>query len=96
VRPPLAANFRDHAPADRQVSGDGQPEREWLTWIAGRGGETLLLGELSLGARVWLPREGRCGRVVVRVLDGLLYRVRLDDEPGRLREYSACELEPLD
>ena len=31
----------------------------------------------------------------VRVFDGLLYRVRLDDEPGRLREYPACELEPL-
>jgi hypothetical protein len=34
--------------------------------------------------------------VVVRVLGGLLYRVRLDDERGRLREYPACELEPLD
>jgi hypothetical protein len=33
---------------------------------------------------------------VVRVLGGLLYRVRLDDEPGRLREYPACELEMLD
>jgi hypothetical protein len=50
---------------------------------------------VPLGTRVWLPREGRCGRVVVRVLGGLLYRVRLEGEPGRLREYPACELEPL-
>ncbi len=74
-------------------SGACRTESEWLaSWTS----EAIEPDKVPLGARVWLPREGRCGRVVVRVLDGLLYRVRLDDEPGRLREYPACELEPLD
>jgi hypothetical protein len=76
-----------------RLTGACRTESEWLaSWT----NETVEPDKVPLGARVWLPREGRCGRVVVRVLDGLLYRVRLDGEPGRLREYPACELEPLD
>jgi hypothetical protein len=35
---------------------------------------------LPVGARVWLMREGRTGRVVACAQGGLLYRVRLDGE----------------
>jgi len=87
MRPPSSVGDQSSA------SGACRTESEWLaSWT----NETVEPDKVPLGARVWLPREGRCGRVVVWVLDGLLYRVRLDDEPGRLREYPACELEPLD
>ena len=50
-----------------------------------------------VGATVWLPREGRRGRVVVRAHGGLLYRVRLEgDGEGRLLERPGCELSPVD
>ena len=35
---------------------------------------------LPVGARVWVMREGRSGRVVARAQGGLLYRVRLDGD----------------
>jgi hypothetical protein len=93
VRPPSSADDQSRAIRDTPASGACRTESEWLASWAG---EAVEPDKVPLGARVWLPREGRCGRVVVRVLDGLLYRVRLDGEPGRLREYPACELEPLD
>jgi hypothetical protein len=37
---------------------------------------------LPVGARVWLMREGRTGRVVTCAQGGLLYRVRLDGNDG--------------
>ena len=37
---------------------------------------------LPVGARVWLMRDGRTGRVVACAQGGLLYRVRLDGEAG--------------
>ncbi len=48
-----------------------------------------------VGARVWLPREGRHGRVIVRAHGGLLYRVRLEGGTApQLLECPACELRP--
>ena len=50
-----------------------------------------------VGSRVWLPREGRYGRVVVRVHGGLLYRVRLEGGGAwRLVERPPCELRAAD
>jgi hypothetical protein len=47
----------------------------------------------SIGARVWLPREGCYGRVTVRAQGGLLYRVQPEGaEREQLLECSACEL----
>jgi hypothetical protein len=37
---------------------------------------------LPVGARVWVMREGRSGRVVACAQGGLLYRVRLDGGDG--------------
>jgi hypothetical protein len=46
-----------------------------------------------VGARVWLPCEGRYGRVVVRAHGGLLYRIRPEGaEMQQLLDRSACEL----
>jgi hypothetical protein len=46
-----------------------------------------------VGARVWLPRESRYGRVIVRAQGGLLYCVRLEGaETQQLLERSTCEL----
>ena len=46
-----------------------------------------------VGARVWLPKERRYGRVVVRAQGGLLYRIRPEGtEREPLLECSACEL----
>ncbi len=48
-----------------------------------------------VGARVWLPREGHHGRVIVQAQGGLLYRVRLEGETTpRLLDCPACELRP--
>jgi hypothetical protein len=47
----------------------------------------------SVGARVWLPREERYGRVIARAQGGLLYRVQPEGaETEQLLECSACEL----
>ena len=46
-----------------------------------------------VGARVWLAKERRYGRVVVRAQGGLLYRIRPEgSEQETLLECSACEL----
>jgi hypothetical protein len=46
-----------------------------------------------VGARVWLPKERRYGRVVVRAQGGLLYRIRPEGaEREQLLERSTCEL----
>jgi hypothetical protein len=46
-----------------------------------------------VGARVWLPKERRYGRVVARAQGGLLYRIRLEGaEREPLLERSAFEL----
>jgi hypothetical protein len=48
-----------------------------------------------VGIRVWLPREGRHGRVIVQAQGGLLYRVRLEGGTApQLLDCSACELRP--
>ena len=48
-----------------------------------------------VGARVWLPREGRHGRVIVQAQGGLLYRVRLEGATTPpLLDCPACELRP--
>ncbi len=50
-----------------------------------------------IGTRVWLPREGRYGRVIVQAHGGLLYGIRPENPKGRrLLERSACELEAAD
>jgi hypothetical protein len=47
-----------------------------------------------VGTRVWLPREGRYGRVIVQAHGGLLYGICPEDPKARrLLERSACELE---
>jgi hypothetical protein len=46
-----------------------------------------------VGARVWLPKESRYGRVVARAQGGLLYRIRPEGaEREPLLERSAGEL----
>jgi hypothetical protein len=47
----------------------------------------------AVGARVWLPKENRYGRVVVRAQGGLLYRIRPEGtEREPLLERSAGEI----
>ena len=46
-----------------------------------------------VGARVWLPKERRYGRVIARAQGGLLYRIRPEGtEREPLLERSTCEL----
>jgi hypothetical protein len=92
VRPPPLADPRDRVPGGLPIPHVSRTESERFAASAGK---VVERHDLPLGARVWLPRTGWRGRVVVRVLDGLLYRVRLNGEAGRLREYPACELELL-
>jgi hypothetical protein len=50
-----------------------------------------------VGAKVWLTRDGRSGRVVAHAQGGLLCRVRLEDgaAAGEIVQRPGCELLPL-
>jgi len=52
----------------------------------------------QVGAKVWLTRDGRTGRVVAHAQGGLLCRVRLDEDgaaAGEVVQRPGCELLPL-
>lgn len=52
----------------------------WSSKADGCDGSATVDMTIPVGARVWLLRDGRTGRVVAKVQGGLLYRVRPEGE----------------